>query len=196
MGESRRARAARRSASPSDAPSAASPVAVSSAVGVEPVGDDQQARRVPVERPRLVVDQRREAGRPGAARALEPELGPAQRLGSSATTRARGRRASPPASDRAKTSRPEPLPPHRQRARRPPGIGDRRVAGLGRSPSGRTAGQAPAFWPAVAARRTLGRRRPAPRRSGRPSRSTRMRSVAGGTGKTAVGSPAAAQTTG
>ena len=51
------------------------------AVAVEPVGDDEQPGAVPVERPRLVVDERGEPGRPGAARSLETQLGAAQRVG-------------------------------------------------------------------------------------------------------------------
>ena len=90
------------------------------AVGVEPVGDDEQAGRVPVERPRLVVDERGEARRPGAARSLEPQFGAAQRLGIGRDAEPRST-SSPPTSESAKTAGPEPLPPHRQRARRPPG---------------------------------------------------------------------------
>ena len=71
---------------------------------------------------RLVVDGRGEAGRPGAARALERGA----RRGTAAPDRRRRRvpevdAAAPPTSDRAKTAGPSPLPPHRQRARRPPG---------------------------------------------------------------------------
>ena len=91
------------------------------AVGVEPVGDDQQPVGVPVQRPRLVVDERREARRPGAARALEAQLGAAQRLGIGGGDACPRSTSAPPASDSAKTAGPEPLPPHRQRARRPPG---------------------------------------------------------------------------
>ena len=89
-------------------------------VGVEAVADDQQTRRIPVQGPRLVVDERREADGPGAARTLEPELGAAQRLRIGGDDGPRST-SSPPASDSAKTSRPDPLPPHRQRPRRPPG---------------------------------------------------------------------------
>ena len=98
----------------------ASPVARLEAVGVEAVGDDQEPFAVPVQRARVVVDERREPGRPGAARSFDPELRPAQGSGSDET---RGPRSmsEPPASVRAKTAGPEPLPPQRQRARRPPG---------------------------------------------------------------------------
>ena len=89
---------------------------------VEPVAHDEQALGVPVEAARLVADRRGEAGRPGAARSLEPELRPAQRVGV-------GRRPARPRSiERARRPRSGrrprrawPLPPQRQRARRPPG---------------------------------------------------------------------------
>ena len=98
-----------------------SPVRGLEPVGVEPVGDDQQAGRVPEEAARLVVDERGEAGRPRAARSLEAQLGAAQRVRVGGDRRAEVDQRSPPASDSAKTAGPEPLPPQRQRARRPPG---------------------------------------------------------------------------
>ena len=114
---------------------------------VEAVGDDKQAVRVPVERARLVVDERGKPGRPGAARSLEPQLGATQRL------RVRRRPATPrstrlpPTSDRAKTagarSAAAPSPARAQAAR----VGDRAVAGFRRHR--RQAGQERA-WFAVA----------------------------------------------
>ena len=87
---------------------------------VEAVGDDEQAGRIPVDRAWGIVDERRKAGGPGATRTFEPQLGAAQHVGLGATRSPRSTRV-PPASVSAKTAGPEPLPPHRQRARRPPG---------------------------------------------------------------------------
>ena len=159
------------------------------AVGVEPVGDDEQAGRVPVERPRLVVDERREPGGPGAARTLEPQLGPAQRrpgrrrpcepevdqvaagLGQGEDRRARAAAAPPPA---------------RPQAAR---IDDRGVARLGghadrRRASGAGARRRCGRSPVPARpRRRLGSTGGAPRRSGRRSRWTGSAACRAGPGR-------------
>ena len=153
--------------------------------GVEPVGDDQQAGRVPVQRARLVVDERREPRGPRSARPFEAQFGPAQGVRVGGDGRAEvdqvaarlGQRE-----DRRSRTAAAPPPARPQAAR----IDDRRVARLGVSPVGRLAladatgsgsgGSSSAIGATVAL--------------------DRIRRVAGGTGKTVVGSPAAAHTTG
>ena len=99
---------------------------------MEPVGHDEQPGRVPVERPRLVVDRRGEPGRPRPARTLEPELGAAQGVGVGAD-------AGPEVDERStglaegehggRLAAAAPAPARAQAAR----VGDRRVARLGRA---------------------------------------------------------------
>ena len=127
-----------------------------------------------------------------AARALDAQFGATERLGSAGDVRSRGRCTRAADLGRARRRRPlaaaAPPPASAQAAR----VGDRRVARFAaHAPGGpRSAdrlagpgGPAPAL-------------RAAPRRSGRRSRSRASGVSPGGTGKTAVGSPAAAQTTG
>ena len=85
VGEARRSRAGRSSASPTDGPSARLAGRRLEAVGVEPVGDDEQAGGRPSGAP---VARRGSATRSGRSRrraALRVQLGAAQRVGSAAT---------------------------------------------------------------------------------------------------------------
>ncbi len=162
------------------------------AVGVEPVGDDEQAVRVPVDGPRLVVDERREAGGPRPARAFEAQLRAAQAASGRPRRAGRGRRGR----RRPRTGR-----------RRP---GRSRCRPIASAPAGRPGRRSSR----CAARRSRGRRAARSGAGGlaaspcrRPRRCrrsaigatvalARIRRVPGGTGKTAVDRPAAAQTTG
>ena len=154
-------------------------------VGVEAVADDQQAGRIPVQGARVVVDHRREADRPGAPRTLEPELGPAQGFRvvgderSEVDQLATGFRQR---EDLATGAAPAPPPAATQAA----WVDNGRVARLG-AHRRHGAGQAPTFWGVSAAAGSSA--------IGVTVALARFRSVAGGTGKTAVDSPAAAHTT-
>ena len=142
-------------------------------VGMEPVLDDELARGVPVLGGRLVVDRRGQAKRPGAGRAVDAQLGATQRV------RVRGHLGAEieqaPADlgereDRRGLTGAAPSPPGAQPAR----VRDRGVAGLGGQEARSTGGCSAigATWA-----------------------SESIRSVAGSTGNTAVGRPAAAHTT-
>ena len=162
-------------------------------VGVEPVGDHQEAGGVPVERPRLVMDERREARRPCAARAFETELGAAQRvgiLGGAGAQVDEGATRLGEGEDLGARAAAAPSPAGAQAAR----VGDGRVPGLVRHlGSGRD--QPPARWPAA----TVGSASLSVVGSsaiGATIAFDRIRNVPGGTPKTAVGRPAAAHTTG
>ena len=159
----------------------------------------------------LVADRRREADRPRPGRRLDADLGAAPRVRVRARRARRGRRAG--RRPRSARTPPRPRPQPAQRMARPdgrpgsaidargcgsPGTGAasrrRRSGGGARAPA---ESGAPRPTGAATARARPAGRRPvaAPRRSARRGRSTSIRSVAGGTGNTAVGVPAAAHTT-
>jgi len=151
--------------------------------GVEAVRDDEQPGVIPVDGARFVVDGRREPGRPGAPRTLEPEFGPAQRLrvGRDHRPQVHERPAGRGQGEHGRSlATPGPAPASAQGAR----IRHHRVVWL--------SGHA---WPwaRVSASTSAARRTSA---IGATMASARVRRVAGGTGKTAVGSPAAAHTIG
>ncbi len=155
------------------------------AVRVESIGDDEQAGGIPVERPWIVADDRREAIRPGAARTLDPELRAAQRIGVGRDGRSEVEQG---AADLRKCEdvggRPAASPP--PAGSKAAGIGDRRVPRLG----GHSRGDGTA--PAAVASRSAAVRSSA---IGATVALARIRSVPGGTAKTVVDRPAAAHTT-
>jgi hypothetical protein len=142
------------------------------AIGVEAVGNDEEPLAVPVERARIVVDRRGESRGPGATRALEAQLGAAQRV---VIRRDRG----PVLVQRAaclrqgEYRRPFPAAGPTPSGAQGAGIGQRLVAGFAR---GRQAVTPSAIRATVA--------------------SASIRKSAGATGNTAVPVPAAAHTTG